>query len=84
LGQPLFQHPNEEAEDASEVDAGFVEAGHSRAVAEYLGEMIGQLESMARLAGLDFLVYLLSMARVEAEISARTLADDGPSRSGRS
>jgi len=40
-------------------------------VAEYLGDMIGQLESMARVQGLDLLVYLLSMARVEAETTAR-------------
>jgi hypothetical protein len=44
---------------------------HSRAVAEYVGDMIGQLESMSRLAGFDLLVYLLSMARAEAESNAR-------------
>lgn len=44
---------------------------YSRAVAEYLGDMIGQLESMARHQGFDLLVYLLSMARVEAETTAR-------------
>ena len=47
----------------------------SRAVAEYLADMIGQLESMARISGFDLLVYLLSMARVEAEGNARS-ADD--------
>ncbi len=47
----------------------------SRAVAEYLADMIGQLESMARLSGFDLLNYLLSMARVEAESNARG-ADD--------
>ena len=47
------------------------EARHSRAVSEYLSDMIGQLESMARLAGLDLCGYLLSMARVEAETAAR-------------
>ncbi len=49
---------------------------HPRAVAEYVGDMIGQLESMARLAGFDLLVYLLSMARAEAETNAR--ASKGP------
>jgi len=44
---------------------------YSRAVAEYLGDMIGQLESMARHQGFDLLVYLLSMARIEAETTAR-------------
>jgi hypothetical protein len=47
----------------------------SRAVAEYLADMIDQLESMARLAGFDMLTYLLSMARAEAENNAR--AGDG-------
>jgi hypothetical protein len=46
---------------------------YSRAVAEYLGDMIGQLESMARHQGLDLLVYLLSMARIEAETTARDM-----------
>ena len=46
-------------------------AESSRAVAEYLADMIGQLESMARISGFDLLVYLLSMARVEAEGNAR-------------
>ena len=35
--------------------------------------MIGQLESMARLQGFDLVSYLLSMARVEAQTSARAL-----------
>jgi len=39
--------------------------------------MIGQLESMSRLAGFDLLVYLLSMARVEAETNARRLSHFG-------
>ncbi len=49
----------------------------SLAAAEYLGDMIGQLESMARVAGLDLLVYLLSMARVEAETNARMMGYRG-------
>jgi hypothetical protein len=50
-------------------------ADSSRAVAEYLADMISQLESMARLSGFDLLVYLLSMARVEAEGIARNTGD---------
>jgi hypothetical protein len=47
---------------------------HAREVAEYISDMTGQLESMSRLAGFDLLVYLLSMARVEAETNARRLS----------
>jgi hypothetical protein len=47
------------------------EEAHSRAVAEYLTDMIEQLESISRRGGLDLLAYLLSMARVEAETNAR-------------
>jgi hypothetical protein len=50
-------------------------AEFSPALAEYLADMIGQLESMARLSGFDLLVYLLSMARVEAETNARSASD---------
>jgi hypothetical protein len=52
-------------------------ADHAREVAEYISDMIGQLESMSRLAGFDLLVYLLSMARVEAETNARRLSHFG-------
>ena len=62
-----YRNSDSEAEPAQTTD---VEA-HSRAVAEYLGDMLGQLESMARHQGFDLLVYLLSMARVEAETTAR-------------
>jgi hypothetical protein len=62
-----YRNSDSEAEPPQAVDA----EAHSRAVAEYLGDMIGQLESMARVQGLDLLVYLLSMARVEAETTAR-------------
>jgi len=41
------------------------------AVANYLAEMTGQLESMARAANLQLLAYLLAMARAEAEDLAR-------------
>jgi hypothetical protein len=46
-------------------------AHDARAVATYLAEMSGQLETMARAARLDLLGYLLSMARAEAETQAR-------------
>jgi hypothetical protein len=56
-------------------------ADHSRAVAEYLADMIGQLESMARVSGFELIVYLLAMARVEAETTARNSVDlRGPSK----
>jgi hypothetical protein len=41
------------------------------AVARYLADMTGQLESMARAANLELLAYLLSMARAEADAVAR-------------
>lgn len=44
----------------------------ARAVAEYLADMIGQLEEMAQRSRLDLLVYLLSMAKSEAQASARS------------
>jgi hypothetical protein len=62
----------ENTEALSQVD-------QARAVAEYLGDMIGQLESMARVAGFDLLVYLLSMARAEAELNARDRNRSGAS-----
>ena len=42
----------------------------SQAVARYLADMTGQLESMARAAKLELLAYLLAMARAEAEAAA--------------
>lgn len=39
----------------------------TQAVARYLADMTGQLESMARAAKLELLAYLLAMARAEAE-----------------
>lgn len=37
------------------------------AVARYLADMTGELETMARAAKLELLAYLLSIARAEAE-----------------
>ena len=62
-------NPDPLGESGAPLDAG----AHSRAVAEYLGDMIGQLESLARGQGFDLLVYLLSMARVEAQTMARDM-----------
>jgi hypothetical protein len=42
------------------------------AVAQYLADMTGQLESMAMAAKLDLVAYLLAMARSEADSIART------------
>ncbi len=78
MPEPLFQHLETDGDSEAEVNEP-VGASHSRAVAEYLTDMITQLESMARGAGLELLTYLLSMARVEAETNARTLVDE-PSR----
>ena len=43
----------------------------TEAVARYLADMTGQLESMARAANLELLAYLLAMSRAEAESLAR-------------
>jgi hypothetical protein len=53
----------------------------SEAVARYLADMTGQLESMARAADLDLLAYLLAMARSEADSvseKARAASDLAP------
>jgi hypothetical protein len=43
----------------------------AEAVARYLADMTGQLESMARAADLELLAYLLAMARSEADAISR-------------
>ena len=50
-----------------------------RAVARYLADMTGQLESMARAAKLELLAYLLAMARAEAEAAS---LDEKPREGG--
>jgi hypothetical protein len=40
---------------------------YGEAVAQYLADVSGQLEAMARAANLELLAYLFSMARIEAE-----------------
>ena len=60
-------------DDEAEPDDGLSlhDEGNVRAVADYLGDMIGQLEDIARRSRLDLLVYLLSMAKSEAQVYAR-------------
>ena len=41
------------------------------AVAQYLADMTGQLEAMARAGKLELVAYLLAMARTEADAIAR-------------
>jgi hypothetical protein len=51
------------------------------AVAQYLADMVAQLESMAVAAKLELVAYLLAMARSEADTIARTrLGDAGVER----
>jgi hypothetical protein len=51
-------------------------AAEAIAVARYIADMAGQLESMASAVHLDLLAYFLAMARAEGEASARA---DAPS-----
>ncbi len=46
-------------------------AAEATAVARYIADMSGQLESLASAARLDLLAYFLAMARAEGEASAR-------------
>ena len=71
MAEPLIYRMGDEDDVESEPVEVLDADAQSRAVAEYLGDMLNQLESMARVAGLDLLTYLLSMARVEAETTAR-------------
>jgi len=50
------------------------------AVARYLADMTGQLESMARASKLELLAYLLAMARAEAESVALEARSDSMPR----
>jgi hypothetical protein len=71
VGEPLSYTPPPDFESPPSVAETLDPYEQSRVVAEYLGDMIEQLESMSRAAGFDLLAYLLSMARVEAETNAR-------------
>ena len=77
MSEPLIYPPASESDSAPGETEALNPVDQTRAVAEYIGDMIGQLESMSRLAGFDLLVYLLSMARVEAETNARRLTHLG-------
>jgi hypothetical protein len=74
LSEPLIYPPTSESESASGEAEPSNPAEQRQAVAEYIGDMVRQLESMSRLAGFDLLAYLLSMAQVEAETNARRLS----------
>jgi hypothetical protein len=52
----------------------------AQAVARYLADMTGQLETMARAAKLELLAYLLAMARAEAESAALDGGEDRKAR----
>jgi hypothetical protein len=69
----LSRTPDAEPEDLSDRAGALVDAEQARATAEYLTDMIAQLESMARAGGLDLVAYLLAMARAEADSHARIL-----------
>ena len=48
-----------------------MDASDPARMAAYIEEMTGQLVPIAQRGGLDFLAYLLEMARVEAEARAK-------------
>jgi hypothetical protein len=75
-----YNPPDSEPGDFSDRRDAQVDAEQARATAEYLTDMIAQLESMARGGGLDLVAYLLAMARVEADSNARILAHGTASR----
>jgi len=71
--EPVYETESDPADWAPLADD-----DQARAVADYLTDMIGQLEDMARRSRLDLLVYLLSMAKSEAQASARLGATPRP------
>ena len=60
-GETLSERKIRGSEGKSDEDAA------AEAVARYLADMTGQLETMARASKLELLAYLLAMARAEAE-----------------
>ena len=71
MSGPHPQEPVYETESEAADWGPLADEDQTRAVADYLGDMIGQLEDMARRSRLDLLVYLLSMAKAEAQAHAR-------------
>ena len=67
-----FEAPQYDAEAEPSDWSPLDDEGNVRAVADYLADMIGQLEDIARRSQLDLLVYLLSMAKSEAQAHARS------------
>ena len=57
MADQLIYRVDYESEATPENAEALSQADQARAAAEYLGDMIGQLESMARVAGFDLLVY---------------------------
>ncbi len=75
---PVYdQEPVYEAEAEPDDRRPLDDEGDVRAVADYLADMIGQLEDIARRSRLDLLVYLLSMAKSEAQANAGPAAPLG-------
>ncbi len=72
--------PDYEAEAEAEPDdwRTLDDEGNVRAVADYLADMIAQLEEIARRSRLDLLVYLLAMAKTEAQVHAKPIAPKEP------
>jgi hypothetical protein len=60
-GKTLAERKEHNEDVKAEVDLS------AQAVARYLADMTGQLESMARASKWELLAYLLAMARAEAE-----------------
>lgn len=52
-----------------------VKSPQPASVSAYIGEMTAELAGMARQAELDVLAYLLDIARLEAETTARSRKD---------
>jgi hypothetical protein len=73
VGDWLAKPPDPEEDEVYTLPGPSSDVERRRATAEYLTDMIAQLESMARTGGLDLVAYLLAMARVEADSHARIL-----------
>ena len=65
--------------NVSEAEANLGDEGR-KAIARYLDDMIGQLETMASSANLELLAYLLAMAGAEAEAAKFDFGQDEDAR----